>query len=94
MSEMPKLPRYQCHKQVNALKIALVAIDEAGSGSLRLIFADPRFEPLLVSQEWVGTRNPEDGGYWVEYDDGYTSFSPAAAFEDGYTLIKFGPDVV
>lgn len=95
MSEMPKVPRYKCHKEVNALKIAMVAIDEEGSGSLRLIFEDTRFASIVVSQEWVSTRHPEDGGYWVEYDDGYTSFSPAKAFESGYTRIyETGVDTV
>jgi hypothetical protein len=27
------------------------------------------------------------GGYFVVYDDGYTSYSPAAAFESGYSRI-------
>ena len=30
-------------------------------------------------------------GYLVEYEDGYQSWSPKKAFEDGYTLIKADP---
>jgi hypothetical protein len=30
---------------------------------------------------------PEVGGYYVVYADGYKSYSPAKAFEDGYTQV-------
>ena len=33
----------------------------------------------------VAPRAPEVGGYYVVYEDGYKSFSPAGAFESGYT---------
>ena len=39
-------------------------------------------------EEWLDKHNPEVGGYYVVYEDGYKSFSPAKAFEEGYTLIK------
>jgi hypothetical protein len=32
-------------------------------------------------------HSPEAGGYYVQYKDGYTSFSPAEAFEEGYTRL-------
>jgi len=32
-------------------------------------------------------HNPQPGGYFVVYKDGYKSFSPAKAFEEGYTRI-------
>ena len=35
----------------------------------------------------VEKHNPEAGGYYVVYEDGYKSFSPAKAFEEGYTRI-------
>ena len=31
---------------------------------------------------------PGVGGYFVRYEDGYESFSPAAAFEGGHTPIR------
>lgn len=40
-------------------------------------------------------RDIEDvavGGYYVVYDDGYTSWSPAKAFEEGYTLLAEDTD--
>ncbi|MCK9988658.1 MAG: hypothetical protein AzoDbin1_05130 [Azoarcus sp.] len=38
----------------------------------------------------VQPKSPPDsgvGGYYVVYEDGYKSFSPAIAFESGYTRI-------
>lgn len=43
---------------------------------------------LEVSPAWLRRHLPVVGGYVVRYEDGYTSFSPAKAFEDGYTLIE------
>ncbi len=40
---------------------------------------------VRVSEEYRLKHNPEAGGYYVVYKDGYTSFSPAKAFEEGYT---------
>lgn len=42
---------------------------------------------ISVSSEFMRKHNPEAGGYFVVYQDGYRSFSPAAAFEEGYTRI-------
>lgn len=73
-----ELPRYRCHKEVHALKIARVA------GTL-LVPADPRFAPFDVPEGFVERHRPEAGGYYVVYADGYASFSPGKAFEEGYT---------
>jgi hypothetical protein len=50
--------------------------------------ADSGFGPFFVDQEYMAKHKPEVGGYFVQYDDGYKSFSPAKAFEEGYTLIS------
>lgn len=49
--------------------------------------ADQGFAPFGVPKSYVDKHNPEAGGYYVVYDDGYKSFSPAKAFEDGYTRL-------
>lgn len=41
-----------------------------------------------VSAAYIGKHNPRPGGYYVRYLDGYESFSPAGAFEAGYSLIE------
>lgn len=88
-----EMPRYQCHKQVWALKIADVT--EAGrrapNGELveivkQITFTDARYAPIKVDGKWYDKHRPEPGGYYVVYADGYSSYSPAKAFEDGYTL--------
>lgn len=80
------LPLYNCHKQVRAAKI--MAIDRGAgltpSGAM-LVFDDPNYAPIEVSAEYMTKHNPQVDGYFVVYKDGYQSFSPAAAFEEGYT---------
>ena len=85
------LPRYKCHKVVRAAKIELVTYGGGsitGSALLDLVGGHSRH----VREEWAERHNPEAGGYFVEYEDGYTSYSPAEAFEAGYTLIEGDED--
>ena len=75
-----KLPRYKCHKEVSALKIGRIDGNTIWP-------EDGAYDPFNVSAEYLTKHNPQPGGYWVQYDDTYESFSPAKAFEDGYTRI-------
>lgn len=95
------MPQYQCHKQVWALKIKEVikhahpdplfndAMFEASPEfqGAHLFIEDNGYAPIPVSADWYRKHNPDAGGYYVVYDDGYTSFSPAKAFEEGYTRL-------
>lgn len=81
-----EMPRYICHKQVWALKIESVQEGVKDKNSVLLTFADEGYAPIHVDFDWYYRHKPEAGGYYVVYKDGYKSFSPAAAFEDGYTL--------
>ena len=82
---MTPLPRYESHKKVWALKIKSVDID--GAGALLSFEECPPFAPRHVSGEYVAKHSPRAGGYWVQYEDGYESWSPAEAFEAGYTRL-------
>lgn len=85
-----EMPKYQCHKQVWALKIRAVEVRDAVSvtgKALFLVFEDARYSARYVTLDWVSRHGPQAGGYFVVYKDGYESFSPAAEFEDGYTRI-------
>lgn len=82
-----ELPRYRCHKEVWALKIAKIQINPVGEASV-IHPEEPGYAPFLVSSEYVVKHNPQAGGYYVVYKDGYKSFSPAEAFEEGYTKIQ------
>ena len=82
---MRELPRYQCHKVVHAIKIGKVEINFDKTATL---FPEEKgWEPFTVSDEYVARHHPEAGSYYVVYDDGYESLSPAKAFEDGYSRI-------
>ena len=87
-----EMPKYKSHKIVHALKIAAinrqVTDDNCEDDGGRMITpADEGFAPFRVSHEYVRKHSPMVGGYYVVYEDGYVSFSPAAAFESGYTRI-------
>ena len=96
MSVSREMPRYQCHKQVWALKIADVKTDDHDIGGhveagALVTPVEPGFAPFRVDASYRRRHQPEVGGYYVVYDDGYKSYSPAKAFEDGYTLLPSLP---
>lgn len=81
-----ELPKYRCHKEVWALKIKSLSNEERPT-HYTITPEDARYAPFEVENEYVEKHKPEAGGYYVVYKDGYKSFSPAAAFEEGYTQI-------
>lgn len=83
MSGRPILPRWQCHKRVTAAQIQRVEMLTDGGAVLHF----PAGQHGRVSSAYMERCRPEEGGYWVRYDDDYESYSPKEAFEDGYTLI-------
>lgn len=84
---MPPLPRYRSHKEVEALKIRGIEPVDAAKQTGRITFEEPGYPPFDAPRSWHLKHEPQVGGYFVRYEDGYTSFSPAAAFEAGYTRI-------
>lgn len=82
------LALWKCHKVVGAmlLRSFLPGLD----GGLVLIGADAEGKDLKVTVDraWGQKNRPHAGGYFVRYADGYTSFSPAGAFEAGYTRVE------
>lgn len=85
-----QMPEYTCHKKVWALKIKSIAIDGEGEnretdGSAMITPEEPGYAAFKVSREYMHKHKPEVGGYYVRYKDGYESFSPAPAFEEGYS---------
>ena len=84
-----QLPQYQCFKKVWALKIREIRDAEADGGNeVDLVFEEQKlYAPIRVTKKWVEDKNAESGGYYVVYADGYKSFSPAKAFEEGYARI-------
>lgn len=83
------MPRYQCHKKVWALALSDVEINN-DTGDARLTPLDKGYAPFDAPAEWVKRfhSTADDPGYYVVYDDGFRSWSPTKAFEDGYALIS------
>lgn len=83
------LAEYQCHKIVRAGKIFGIS-PQAKDGTLDLYVEVPGTDTqqiVTIDAAWQQKHQPTPGGYLVAYADGYTSFSPAAPFESGYTLV-------
>jgi len=78
---MCELPKYQCIKKVWALKIKEIFHE---GDAVFFKATDDRFTPIQLSMDYVNKHKPEAGGYYVVYEGGYKSFSPAESFEEGY----------
>lgn len=95
------LPKYVSHKEVWALKIAeifplyfpLYCEGAADPGpehqvGVRLRFADDSYAPIDLELSYAQRiKQGDDLGYYVRYADGYESWSPTKAFEEGYTRV-------
>lgn len=79
------MKKYRCHKEVNAIKIKRILHGYQGIDGA-LINSDD--ENVLVTNEYLTKHKPEIGGYYVKYEGGYESYSPADVFESGYSLIE------
>lgn len=83
-SHPAELPRWKCHKEVWAARI--VSTDYATDSVM--LEGGIVLEPGVA---WMNKHRPQAGGYFVRYADGYESYIPAAAFEEGYTRIGGTP---
>lgn len=79
-----ELYKYKCHKEVWAGKI--LGIEEYNR-VLHITVGDWTAR-VTVGDDYFNKHCPEVGGYYILYKDGYESWSPPEAFEDGYTLIE------
>lgn len=81
-------PVYQCHKRVRAVKIGSVQLMQgpASPDSYGALLHNA-CGAIRVNGMYVEKHNPKAGGYYVLYEDGYESYSPAEAFESGYTRV-------
>lgn len=82
------MPKYQCHKKVWALKIKTIdGLNQDPIINVTITPEEKTYAPFQVNYGYIDKHKPEVGGYYVVYEDGYESFSPAEAFESGYTKI-------
>lgn len=89
-----EMPKYKSHKTVHALKIKKIDFDidrvrrgEETDGSAIITPEESGYAPFKVTANYLNKHQPKVGGYYVVYDDGYQSWSPAEAFEQGYTKL-------
>jgi len=90
-----EMPKYKSHKIVHALKIKAIELDtekafkedrETDGGAI-IIPIEEGYVPFKVEHAYISKHKPQVGGYYVVYEDGYKSWSPADAFESGYTKV-------
>lgn len=96
------LPLYMSHKIVEAMRIDQILV-VPGSDVVELTSV-MSMATIPVKREWIEQKVPGDdiaeklsklvGGYFMKYPDGYTSWSPAKAFEDGYTALPADGDAM
>ena len=82
-----EIPSYKCHKEVWAFKIAALEVQE--NGSAKIAPADEGYAVFETKAGWADRFHGDENdlGYFVVYQDGYTSWSPTEAFEEGYAPI-------
>lgn len=82
------MARYKCHKEVDAIKIAAIEIHEDKSATIAPAHGE-NCSPFRTragwAERWKGSET--DLGYYVVYADGFPSWSPTKAFEEGYSRI-------
>lgn len=90
-----EMPKYKSHKIVWALKIKSIVFDSdlanetnrETDGSAIITPEEEGYATFKVNHEYCHKHKPKTGGYYVAYDGGYTSWSPADAFESGYSKV-------
>lgn len=87
-----ELPRYRCHKEVEALKIKQIEIREPqdpmhSDQEVWIIPADEDQEAFKVEWEFVNRFKPEAGMYWVKSAEGHEGALPAELFDKEFSRL-------
>ena len=69
-----KLPQYQSIKIVEAAEIAKI------EGQTMLLSFRKHVAKVEVDQTYLDKHQPQVGGYFVRYENGYESYSPKGPF--------------
>ena len=85
-----QLPRWQSHKKVCGDKIVRAYGDASIPEPYVVWILDcgGRIEPSQETLNRVPEGVDATGGYYVLYEDGFASWSPAKAFEEGYSRLE------
>lgn len=76
------MDRYQCHKVVEAGEIDHI------NGTFAVLTNGERVDITRLIANHQSQMFKSGGGYLVQYEDGYLSWSPKQVFEDGYRRIS------
>ena len=74
------LPPHKSHK--------ILKLTNLRDGGKNIYPAEKGIDKFSVSKAYVKKHDPQPGGYYVIYEDGYESWSPEEAFENGYSPIE------
>ncbi len=83
-------PLYRSHKLVHAAKIERIWRSESEANTIILLglrFDVGALVAFTPGDKLFARGEPAEGDYIVRYDDAYVSWSPAMAFEEGYTRL-------
>lgn len=92
------MQQWKSHKVVQAAKILSVVANPSQPGAIFHLQGEK--ETAALPPEWLQKHQPGagiqsfSGGYYVRYADGYASWSPAEAFEEGYTRVVDAGDTL
>ena len=90
MESKPGTPlvKYQSHKTVWAAKVVEINPVDAGKDLCGFVWSldNGGYVPVTKDLKMRGGDYPI-GGYYVRYEDGFESWSPAEAFEKGYSKV-------
>lgn len=78
------MKQFKSHKLV--LAAAIISLSLSLSGAEVLATTEGAVQHSIAKNQ-LGERQPVVGDYVVQYEDGYKTISPKAAFEKGYTLV-------
>jgi len=86
---MSQLAEWKSHKKVRAGRVLQQPEDDPSVSEVTMTVEDVNGAPCKVNvpRNFFSRGAPSRGDYIVIYDDGYKSWSPAKAFEEGYTRV-------
>lgn len=87
MEDRKLLPAWRSHKEVEAFKVHAIGVCHGDGPSNLFELASEYGHFATVNADYMKKHQPQIGGYYVRYRDGYESFSPAQAFESGYVSL-------
>jgi len=80
-----ELERYRCKKVVRAGKI--VDVRPMKETDLVELVIEGLGYTIPVSKDWCKEQAPFSGGYYMEQEDGHTSYCTEEQFEKDYTKV-------